>query len=253
MRSGTAEKRLRGADPITLDVEAGSLSAKPLTQIHPANLADLFALHALDGLPASLDVRLRGFPDRIARAVADCPPGELHELLDGLDAVDPARVPPSLRVLLAAESQRRTGADKVRLTGLVGTWEGTEPEAFEIGASRVARQLPEGPRRKEPVRGKQARAAAAERPAGAPARAPRAAPVDADPQRTAWVRQVVIERLASASSGLLEPVLLASVRHRARGRHEDLTDKDILAVLRELERRGDLRLSARRWMLGSRR
>lgn len=246
-----AVRRLRGADALTVEIETNTLATKPLGQLAVQNVADLFALHERDDLPGGLKVRLRGFPERLGRAIDDLPDGGVFDaFLDELGEVPAEHVPTTLRVVIAGQAENRGPKAVARVEALVASWDDTEPEAFDLAAPKRAQQLPEGRRRKERLH-KRAAGVADDTPkrtrSPAAPRTPRAV-VPSDPARDAWIRQMVNERLAQAvDQGLLEAVLLAGVVHRARDRYPDLSKTDVKGVLRELERQGLARHSAGRW------
>ncbi len=251
MRPNAPTRRLRGADPLTVEVEVPGLVNRPFGQVAPGTLADLLSLSEMDGLPPGIAVRLRGYPERVERAVADIPSGApFAEWLSGIEALEAANVPSRLRTIIEAEAGRRGGLDATAAEPLVASWSEVDPAEFAYGEARVqARQVREGSRRVEAVRGKQARPAS-ERPKSARAPRPRKEATPANPQQDAWIRQMVMERLrATAGAGLLEPVLLAALKHRSRDRFPNLSDHELRAALRSMASSGDIKLSARRWKL----
>ncbi|MCB9680864.1 MAG: hypothetical protein H6733_05270 [Alphaproteobacteria bacterium] len=245
------ERQLRGKDPITVEIEVNALSAKPLGQLAPPNIADLYALTEVPDLATGLRVRLKGFHERIARAVSDLPSGEPFAAFCGaVGDVDPSRVPVSLRDVFEAESAnpKRTDGDRAHIRDLQAVWEGAEPEPFEIGAPKRVVQLPTAgePRERRYATPRGERAPRAER-APKPPRVPPARFV-ADPERAAWIRQVLLERLGRPTdAGLLETVLVAGVKHRGRDRYADMTPKEVTDELKALEREGKVKHSAGRW------
>lgn len=253
MRERAPTRRLRGADPLTVEVELPALVALPIHQLAGGTLADLMALCERDDLAPGTSVRLRGYPDRVARSLKDLPGGNpIGAVLDELSTVEASHVPASLRHVLQVEADRRGSPDGDAIVSLLGSWSESEPEAFAFGERRVkTREVREGPRRKEKLGTRQAGVAEApRREAPRPRNAP---PQTANPQQTGWVRQTVLERLLkTAGAGLLEPVLLAAVRHRARERFPELTENDIRAVLRQMANQGEIRFSARRWLAAGR-
>jgi hypothetical protein len=85
-------------------------------------------------------------------------------------------------------------------------------------------------------------------------------PVDAKPRRRApsngntdtrredWIRVDVLSRLKNyGSRGLKQQIIVAGTRHRAPW--DDLSEKEVLAVLRKMKREGRVRFSAGRWMM----
>jgi hypothetical protein len=71
-----------------------------------------------------------------------------------------------------------------------------------------------------------------------------------DTRREEWIREDVISRLVNyGAKGLKEPIVVAGARHRSPWK--DMTETEVLAVLRKLKREGRLRDSAGRWMINS--
>jgi hypothetical protein len=71
-----------------------------------------------------------------------------------------------------------------------------------------------------------------------------------DTRREEWIREDVISRLVNyGAKGLKEPIVVAGARHRSPWK--DMTEAEVLAVLRKLKREGRLRDSAGRWMMNS--
>jgi len=249
VRERAPTRRLRGADPLTVEVELPALVQRPLHQLAGGTLADLLALCELEELAPAMKVRLRNYPERVNRALRDLPPGNpIAGILDELEPVEAEHVPATLRTALQGEAERRGGADGSAILELLGMWKDTDPSPFEFGSKRVAtRKLAEGRRRKEKLGVRQAGVAEAPKPRKAAPKKSAAAGVD--PEQAMWIRQTVHERLsATAGAGLLEPVLLAAVRHRARERFPSLVEPDIRKVLRQMSNQGEIRFSARRWL-----
>ncbi|MEL6346872.1 MAG: hypothetical protein AAFV53_27410, partial [Myxococcota bacterium] len=71
-----------------------------------------------------------------------------------------------------------------------------------------------------------------------------------DDRRAEWIEEDVIDRLSNyGNRGLKESIIVAGSRHRASW--EDLSEAEILAVLRRLKRESKVRYSAGRWMIAS--
>lgn len=249
MRPNAAVRQLRGKDPVTVEIELNALSAKPIGQIACENVADLFALEELDDLPTGLRVRLKGFRDRLGRAIRDLKGGTAFQAWAGaLGEVPSARVPLSLREAVAAEADEplRSDVDREAIRALVEAWAGAEPERFSFAPPKKVQQLPA---RGEPTPRRRSSPSGSEE-GGSKARVstPRAARPVGDPDQTAWVRQVALERLGQAmEQGLLEAVLFAGIKHRARERFPSLTDLEIRAELRAMSDIGLVTQSAGRW------
>ncbi len=249
LRRRVPSQNLRGVDALMLEVLASDLVEKPLGQLAPENVADLFAMMDLATAPGSIRKRAVNFRQRIAVEIADIPNGADYEVLVAeWRAVPAARVPETLRQIWRDERARpkRSFRERALVDDLLASWEGVESEPFVIAPPKpapVKRAPAAAPSVKPPPR---ARQPAAPRPAArviTPGR-----PDDA--QRSAWVKEVCYERLASAlDSGLLEAVLVAGVRHRAREHYPHLSNADVIAVLQEMSRLGQAKVSAGRWQL----
>lgn len=242
MRAQVPVRPLRGRDPLTVEIEVQSLAAKSLPLLAPQNVADLCALEVADGLTHGLGVRLKGFTDRMARALADLPNGTpFTDEVAAFAALPPGQVPEGLRAAFLAQgaSPKRGEKEKAAVAALAALWDGMPAEVFVIAPAKRAPQA-------LPVREARGAEPRARREPSAP-RPPVHRPVaTVDTARVAWIEQTVLGRVRSGE-GLLEGVLLTTVRHRARERYPDLQNHEIKAALRALEQRGLLRSSAGRW------
>lgn len=245
MRRRVPVRSLRGADPVGVEIEVNGLAAKPLGQIAPENVADLFAISAKEDLPPGLRVRLRGVDERLTRQVEDLPNGTpFLDWIAGLSELSPQRVPYTLRAVVAAEIEapKRGAPECAAAVALMEAWAAVEPEPFSFAAPKM---IP-----------KKMTAAAAPREAQRPRerRAVEARPervrvvVEVDKARVGWIRATALERLQPASErGLLEAVLMAGLQHRARELYPDLQVHEIRKVLETMAERGDVKHSAGRW------
>lgn len=229
-----------------VEIEVNALSAKPLGQIAAENIADLFALEEVEDLPHGLRVRLKGFAERLARAVADMPNGvPFADWMADLGDVPAARVPTTLRVVIAAEADavlRRGPAEREAAAALLAVWDQVPPEPFAIVPTRVI------PRKVAPAAKHRPERSPREIRAREPS-VPRAKPIVAvDEDRVAWIRSVALDRLDPAGDrGLLEAVLLAGIQHRGAQKYPDLTGPEIRKVLEGLAEKGSVKHSASRW------
>lgn len=246
---------LRGSDPVLLEVQIQDLLRRPVAQLQPENVCDLIALGDLADPPAALRKGLEAFVERVRRETRDLPDGlSFAAFLGEFAALPPERIPATLRAIFAHE-QVEYRKDRV-LGAQLETWGETEPEPFPLGARSVRVQRAEAkPAPVEPLR-KGVRSAA-DKPEKAPRsprkaaepKAPRPAPV-VDIERNKWVERTCLERLAeSPESGLMETVLIAGVKFRAKSNYPDLTPPEITAALRRLRDRERVRTSAGRWKL----
>jgi hypothetical protein len=271
MRRQLPARTLRGSDALTLDIQMGDLVGKPLGQVALANVADLFALDEIEELPPRLRGKLRGYRDRMRRAIQDLPNGQsFQEFAEELSEVDAGRVPASLREAIAEEAERpsRTAAELKAVGDLVAGWSDNEPTPFDLSDQLAeVKRAPEARRREEArmrapsgartggsvTRTPTAttRGSGSSSSSGAAKRTPKPKP-QIDPAKVSWVEQVVLERLAGRSQGLLETVLIAGLKHRARERFPDLTQQEITKILKGMSEKGTVRFSARRWSVAGR-
>jgi hypothetical protein len=254
VRRRVPTQKLRGSDAVTLEIMTGDLVAKPLGQVSLANVADLFALAELEGLPPVMRRRLAPYRQRIGIEIGDLPAGPpIEGFIEELLGVEPGRIPMSLREALIAESERPKWGEleQALFARAREHWESAPPMEFELEESRpvMKKVAAEAPRDDGPARPGQARAARIPKERAAPTpRAPKEPEVD--PERAAWVRQVCMERLvASREKGLAEQVLVAGIRHRAREVYGDLTPREVVLVLKSLEATGRVKHTAQRWMI----
>ena len=69
-----------------------------------------------------------------------------------------------------------------------------------------------------------------------------------DDRKAEWIEEDVISRLQNyGSRGLKEAIIVAGTRHRAP--MKDLSEAEILAVMRRLKRESKVRFSAGRWII----
>jgi hypothetical protein len=260
LRRRVLAQDIRGTDAVMLEVMMSDLCEKPLGQLAPANVADLFALAAKSDAPGSIARRVAHFPKRIATEIADLPNGsEFLAAIEELKAVPSDRVPHGLRQVWAGEMDKpkRTATERAAVQALVEHWGDSEPTPFEIAApaapttaraaaaaSRerpVVRNLPMAPPQHREERAPRA-ASAAPRPA------PRPKP-DEDPAKKAWLREIILDRLVEAHErGLLEAVITGAVCHRARDIYPNLGKAEVIGILRDLEKRGEVRHTAGRYI-----
>lgn len=240
--------KLRGTDPVMLEVQAQEMLRRPLAQLEPQNVLDLVALHELPDAPKSIAGALALQVSRMGAEINDIPNGRpWTEFLDEFDRFDGSQVPSTFRTWLRRESERGELRSPDRVHALLSKWDQVEPTPFELGKgmTRIHTTVHEAP----PPKARSApreRGPAAER---APA-APKAKPVSSeDTEKAAWITEVVLERIAGATeSGLAEGVLIAGVKHRAKEIYPKLLPVEITTVLRQLKDANRLRYSAGRYM-----
>jgi hypothetical protein len=249
MEGRVLKVKLRGAAPDVVSFTLHDIAGKPLDQLWLNNLLDVFALSEREDLDRQLREATDLFVGRIARAMADLPSGGAWtRFVERLAGVSPEAVPASFRAAFAVEVARREVSEEVS-----GTWDGQEASAFEFGESAGGRHL-EVANSPVSIDGRRAvgRSSVEEpKKAKAPKKkaAPRAKKPDPDPAQTKLVRNITLERLDEAGEkGLIEAVLVATVKSRAKESYPNLLPHQILAVLRGMKDSGRVRNSAGRWM-----
>lgn len=244
-----AVQGLRRSAPDILPVLTQEVLRAPLGRVDPATLCDLLALSELEsGLGISLTRDLRHFRDQMFREISDLPDSPvLAEFAVELAAVGASQAPACLRAAIAALTPTRKHTEAVAaLTDLQARWEGVEPEPVVL---RIAPP-------KKPASGPAAAAPAPRRevvptreklpPATAVDRKPRTPAAQVDERRVTWIEEEVMNRLEQYGvNGLKEAVLVAGARHRSPWK--DMTEEEVLAVLRRLRRENRVRLTASRW------
>ncbi len=240
--------KLRGTDPVMLEVQAQEMLRRPLAQLEPQNVLDLVALHEHPDAPKSIAGALALQVTRMGGEINDIPNGKpWTEFLDEFDRFDGTQVPTTFRTWMKRESERGDARKPERIHSLLAKWEAAEPELFELGkgVTRIHTTVHETPAAK-PRSAPRERGPAAER---APA-APRVKAVSSeDTEKAQWITDVVLERIAGATeSGLAEGVLIAGVKHRAKEIYPKLLPVEITTVLRHLKEANRLRYSAGRYI-----
>jgi len=230
-----AVKGLRGADAATLRVLTQDVIQLPLNQIESSTLCDLFALSEIEeGMPADLGRDLLAFRERRTREMNDLLEGEqLSTFMQSLVGVNAELIPASLRVVVEALSADRETEDGA-IDALADHLQKGEPT--EVLMSKTEGDAPSA-----------AETAASKR---TPAKAPRRAKTSKtakDPAREEWMEEYAISRLVNYENGLKEAILVAGTRHKAPW--DDVTEKEVRAVLRRMARESKLRTSAGRWMI----
>jgi hypothetical protein len=224
---------LRNADAEKLHALTSDILRTPLVRLDPITLCDLLALSELqDGLDAAFKRDLDNFREQMVRELEDLPDGPgLRDFAITVGEVPPARVPAALRNAVKAILPDRKDPEALDLLGsLLERWEAVAPEDF-----------PPPPKPEKEAKKKKTVAAKekGEKKTRTPANA-------VDERRAEWVKNDVLERLQNyGHDGLKEAIVVAGARHRSPWK--DLTEKEVLAVLRQMERDGNVRHSAGRW------
>ena len=254
---------LRKADPTHLTVLVQDVLRLPLLQLDPRTFADLMALSEIASqVPTQLAKELASFGDRMMRETGDLPDGPpLADFLRELAGVHAHAQPTCLREGLQTLCVNRTHEEVVpAFEALERHWATEEPMPVELAqpAPKPVTKVP------TPRRGSASSASSASSPEVAkvrrptldilpPVSAPRrraGSAVMSDTRREDWIREDVLSRLVNyGSRGLKEQIIVAGTRHRAPW--DDLTEGEVLAVLRKLKREGRVRYSAGRWMLNN--
>lgn len=242
MRRRVPEQPLRGSNITSVDIQTQDLLLKPLGQIAPVNVCDLFALALVPDLPAAFLRSLVEFIERISQEIAEIPEGTSWTgYLEELQTLPAERVPNSFRDMLLREGSEE-GRGRPGCAELLESWAGVEALAFELDESE--------PKIEKAAKKATAARAKTPRKRAASAKAP-AVPVD--PARTKLLKQLILERVGLQSeSGLKEVVLVVGTRHRAREVYPDLLPQEISSALKDLKETGQLHYSAGRWKRASR-
>lgn len=251
MRRRAPLQKLRGSDPMMLEVQLQDLLLRPSSQLEPPNLCDLFALDEMEDAPKAVRNRVRGFIERAKGEMAEIADGsEMKTFVEELLAVEGTRVPGSMRAYLG-ELCAREGRDGTALRGLIDSLDGVEPEPFTLGAPTIRVQRAEAVKPESTKRTR--RASGSARGTAKRTAAPKKEKVRkvVDIEREKWIRDTLIERLSgTGESGLGEHVLIAGLRHRAKPHYPNLGAHEVKAVLNDLLKKGLARKSAGRWSRG---
>ncbi|MCB9778127.1 MAG: hypothetical protein H6742_06160 [Alphaproteobacteria bacterium] len=228
---------LRKADPTTLQVLTQDVLRTPLVRIEPGTLFDLLALSevAQEQVPASMAKELVAFRAQMFRELNDLPDGEpLAAFVDSLKSAAPDQVPACFRdaaaeLLDECEHEDAVEALRTFMEGL----EGSEPASIDL-----PKKAEVGSTGSAPIEKVEKRAAPRKRTSAR-------STAQVDEERAVWIADNALERLANYHNGLKEAILVAGTAHRAPW--DDMTEKEIMVVLRKMKREGRLRFSAGRW------
>ncbi|NOY25726.1 MAG: hypothetical protein GXP62_07615 [Oligoflexia bacterium] len=229
---------LRKADPTTLQVLTQDVLRTPLVRIEPATLVDLLALSELgeDQVPGAMVKELSSFQRQMFRELADLPDGiALASFAADLCGLRAETLPTCLRDAVAEILPDRKDADAVNaLQALIDHASTAQPEAISLPAMAAA----DSPNKSAVTKVKPAKKRASRKAKSAEAKL-------LEEERGQWIEGDVIVRLAQYNTGLKEAIMVAGSRHRAPW--DDVTEKEVLKVLRRLKREERLRFSAGRW------
>jgi hypothetical protein len=232
---------LRTSDALTVGVLVADLLRLHIGRIDTGCVADLFALSEV-ALPADLAGDIRNWVTRSSNDILDIPEGEARAaFLAEVGALPAAKVPKRLRDAVAALAGTANAATLATLESLAQGWADVEPEVVVL--SKRATKTVTGAAPAAAVGAKPAVARAPKVRTG-PAKTPAA---DVDPRRAAFVREDAIATLKLYERGVKEGILVAGIRSRCP--FKDLTDSEVRAELRKLERERKLKHSAERWLM----
>ncbi len=225
---------VRGADAATLQVLTQDVLGLPINQISPATVCDLFALaEVADQVPSELARDLAAFCERCGRELGDIPDANtLAAYTSGLKEVDGGLIPETLRQVFGSLGEA-AGDEDIQgvLSDLAAYYGETPPAPFEVSTAPSAASV----------------AAAAKAPAKKAPAKKRTKAADKDPQRVEWIQEFVVGRLANYETGLKESLLVGAAKHKSP--YDDLTDREVRAVLRAMGRSGKLHTTVGRWLL----
>ena len=238
MRRRAPLQKLRGSDPVLIEVQIPDLLNRPSGQLEPVNLCDLFALSEIDERPKVIIARLEKFIERAKEEMIDLPDGPpMVAFIDELRDVEPELIPDRLRRHLKVLSQRE-GRENKEILSLLASLEGIEPKRFELGTKVTRVQRAEVA----------TTAAKTSRATGKTATRKIATTSVVDADKHEYVCQLVLDRIeASSNNNLGEAVLVAGVRHRGKTEYPDMLPQEINAALLDLLKKGLVRKSAGRW------
>jgi len=207
-----------------------------IDRIEPVCVADLFALSETR-LPAALAADLTQWAQRAAREILDIPDGETRAtFLAEVAEIPSAAVPHVMRRAVLALGPASVADTAEMVERLRVAWADVEPETVKVGMPAPkeveAKKAPAAPR-----------AAAKPRVVKTPASM-------VDPRRAEWVRGDAVARLGSreySERGLKESIFVAGILHRSP--YKDLTEEEVKAELRKLERERKLKHTGERWLI----
>ncbi|MDP2311799.1 MAG: hypothetical protein Q8P41_02765 [Pseudomonadota bacterium] len=211
-----------------------------IDRIEPACIADLFAL-AETRLPGPLAADLSHWAARASREILDIPDGPTRgTFLAEVAEIPPESVPNGMRRAILALASGSIPDTAALIERLRVSWADIEPAPVKLGVATAAK-----------VAEKAEKAAKAPKVAGATK--PRVVKTPAsmvDPRRAEWIRGDAVTRLGSreySERGLKESIFVAGIKHRSP--YKDLTDEEVKAELRKLERERKLKHTGERWLI----
>lgn len=243
-KNRTSIADLRTSDPKRLEVLVPEVLSQPVGQIEPSTLVDIIALSELtEQLPTAFIRDLQKFRKRIFDQVLDLPETpDLARFVSELSDLDAEEIPQTLREFLATELLTATSNPEAlsKINELAAQLQDTPAQVIT---------LPTAAPTSSSSTKKATKAAAAK--GGAAKKKPRRTRISAaqvDERRAEWIEEDVLDRLANyGSRGLKQSIIVAGSRYRASWK--DLSEAEVLAVLRRLKRESKVRYSAGRWMI----
>lgn len=234
--------RLRSSSPSMIQAQTQDVIKQHIDRIEPACVADLFAL-AETRLPAALNADLTAWASRAAREILDIPDGPAREtFLAEVSEIPPAAVPHGMRRAIVALIPVSSPETVALIESLKVRWQEAEPEAVKVASA------PPKPVQSAAI-SHGATAAGANKTTAAPRTRVVKTPASMiDPRRAEWIRGDAVTRLGAheyAERGLKESILVAGIRHRSP--YKDLTEEEVKAELRRLERERKLKHTGERW------
>lgn len=235
---------LRSMSAVAMDINIQDLLRRPLAQIDPRTLADLFALAVAEGVPKGTQKGIVAFTERMINEIADLPVGDgFQGFINELLAIDAGQIPQGLRDAVATEAsnEERPVPDCEKASAAVAAWADVPPDAVAVKAEPAPEEV-----RVQKVSAAPSRGSTTSKRRPAAKRRPK--PV-VDEARVEFIQEAVFDRLSGYSdSGLLQAVLVAGVMHQAKqAGYSDIAPYEVLAVLRKLKDQQRVRHSAGRW------
>ncbi len=210
---------LRASDEKTVQILVDDLLRLHIERIETRVVADLFAV--ADGkLSPSLSADLKGWAARATREILDLPDGEiLRTFLAEVSEIPAGLVPQRLRDAVGSLAAQSSAATVQMIDEMAKVWEEETPTPVVLP---IAKAMVAVVKTRAPAK---ARSATSRTPAA-----------DVDPRRADYVRQDVMNTLARVENGIKESVLVGGIRHRSP--FKDITENEIKAELRKMEREG---------------
>ncbi len=237
-------ERLRLSSPAMIQVLTQDVIRQHIERIEPVTVSDLFALSETK-LPSGISADIKAWAARAAREILDLPDGDVRgTFLAEVAEIPAALVPTTMRNAISALSTVSSADTLVLLDRLATSWTDVTPTPVVLAAP-----APKPVQSGTVAHG--ATAAGTTKAAAAPkVKVIKTPAAMVDPRRAEWIREDAVARLSSreyAERGLKENIFVAGLRHRSP--FKDLTDEEVKAELRRLERERKLKHTGERWMV----